>query len=104
MPIVEEMLRGYPFDAGNIRGRLDGTLPRAGELNPTLVAQALGRIADLPATTSPKPSWPHARRSYARAARTGPSTRSTKRWTPTEGRVFSRHRLLHPAEHAALTK
>ncbi len=42
MPLVEEMLRGYPFDGGNVRGRLDGTLPRAGELNPSLVAQALG--------------------------------------------------------------
>jgi indolepyruvate ferredoxin oxidoreductase alpha subunit len=42
MPLVEEMLRAYPCDAGRIRGRLDGTLPRAGELNPTLVARALG--------------------------------------------------------------
>jgi indolepyruvate ferredoxin oxidoreductase alpha subunit len=43
MPLVEEMLRGYPFDRGNVHGRLDGHLPRAGELNPTLVARALGR-------------------------------------------------------------
>lgn len=43
MPLVEEMLRGYPFDSGKVRGRLDGYLPRAGELNPTLVARALGR-------------------------------------------------------------
>jgi indolepyruvate ferredoxin oxidoreductase alpha subunit len=48
MPLVEEKLRGYPFDAGRIRGRLDGTLPRAGELNPTLVAKALGREIRLP--------------------------------------------------------
>jgi indolepyruvate ferredoxin oxidoreductase alpha subunit len=41
-PLVEDMLRGYPFDAGSIHGRLDGTLPRTGELNPTLVARALG--------------------------------------------------------------
>lgn len=43
MPFVEERLRGYPFDAGTVHGRLDATLPRAGELNPTLVAKALGR-------------------------------------------------------------
>ncbi|MEP0761255.1 MAG: indolepyruvate ferredoxin oxidoreductase, partial [Chloroflexota bacterium] len=43
MPLVEEMLRGYPFDGGKVHGRLDGYLPRAGELNPTLVARALGR-------------------------------------------------------------
>ncbi len=43
MPLVEEMLRGYPFDSGKVHGRLDGCLPRAGELTPTLVARALGR-------------------------------------------------------------
>jgi indolepyruvate ferredoxin oxidoreductase alpha subunit len=48
MPLVEEMVRGYPFDAGNVCGRLDGTLPRTGELNPTLVAKALGRSVALP--------------------------------------------------------
>ncbi|MDP2339021.1 MAG: thiamine pyrophosphate-dependent enzyme [Bacteroidota bacterium] len=42
-PIVEEMLKGF-FDKGTpIKGRLDGTLPRDGELNPDLVAQALGK-------------------------------------------------------------
>jgi indolepyruvate ferredoxin oxidoreductase alpha subunit len=40
-PLVEEMLRGYPFDTGRVHGRLDGSLPRAGELNPALVARAL---------------------------------------------------------------
>ena len=39
-PIVEEMLKGYP-GLENIMGRLDGTLPRDGELNPDLVAKAL---------------------------------------------------------------
>ena len=41
MPIVEEQLKGF---LGNkkISGRLDGTLPRAGELNPNIVAKALG--------------------------------------------------------------
>jgi indolepyruvate ferredoxin oxidoreductase, alpha subunit len=41
-PFIEEMLKGF-FDGGKlIHGRLDGTLPRDGELNPTLIAQALG--------------------------------------------------------------
>ena len=40
-PIVEEMIKGYlPND--KIKGRLDGSLPRDGELNPNLVAIALG--------------------------------------------------------------
>lgn len=41
-PLVEESLKGF-FNAGKvIHGRLDGTLPRDGELNPTIVAAALG--------------------------------------------------------------
>lgn len=40
-PVVEELLRGYP-GAENIHGRLDGTLPRDGELNPDIVAKGLG--------------------------------------------------------------
>lgn len=43
MPLVEEMLRGFPFESEQVRGRLDGTLPRAGELNPNHVARAFGR-------------------------------------------------------------
>lgn len=41
-PLLEEQLRGYPHALANVHGRLDGTLPRTGELNPTLVAAALG--------------------------------------------------------------
>lgn len=41
-PVVEEMLRGYMNAPLKIKGRLDGTLPRDGELNPNLVAKALG--------------------------------------------------------------
>jgi len=40
-PMIEEVLKGYTAKE-NINGRLDGTLPRDGELNPNLVAQALG--------------------------------------------------------------
>src|SRR6056297_2093645 len=41
-PIVEEMLKGYQEAGTPIKGRLDGTLPRDGELNPNIVATALG--------------------------------------------------------------
>lgn len=40
-PLVEEQLKGF-FEKGClIQGRLDGTLPRTGELNPDLIAKAL---------------------------------------------------------------
>ena len=42
MPIVEEMLKGFLGKGPIIRGRLDGTLPRVGELDPNSVAVALG--------------------------------------------------------------
>jgi indolepyruvate ferredoxin oxidoreductase alpha subunit len=40
-PLVEEQLKGFFNKGKKVRGRLDGTLPRAGELNPDLVAAAL---------------------------------------------------------------
>lgn len=40
-PLVEEQLKGFFAKGKKILGRLDGTLPRAGELNPDLVAAAL---------------------------------------------------------------
>ena len=42
-PMVEEMLKGFFAKGTPIKGRLDGTLPRDGELNPDLVAKALGK-------------------------------------------------------------
>ena len=41
-PLVENSLRGFFNDGIKINGRLNGILPRDGELNPTLVALALG--------------------------------------------------------------
>jgi indolepyruvate ferredoxin oxidoreductase alpha subunit len=41
-PLIEEQLRGLLNKSGNIKGRLDGTLPRDGELNPNIMAVALG--------------------------------------------------------------
>ena len=41
-PVVEDMIKDY-FDKGiKVAGRLDGTIPRDGELNPNIVASALG--------------------------------------------------------------
>ncbi|HOJ03461.1 MAG TPA: thiamine pyrophosphate-dependent enzyme [Bacteroidota bacterium] len=41
-PFVEEQLRGLLDESYRISGRLDGSIPRAGELNPNIVAAALG--------------------------------------------------------------
>lgn len=41
-PLVEEMLKGYLSKGLKVKGRLDGTIPRDGELNSNLVALALG--------------------------------------------------------------
>jgi len=41
-PIVEENLRGILDDSLKIIGRLDGAVPREGELNPSIVAKAVG--------------------------------------------------------------
>jgi len=41
-PIIEEMLKGFLNLGKPIHGRLDGTLPRDGELNPNIVAKSLG--------------------------------------------------------------
>jgi indolepyruvate ferredoxin oxidoreductase alpha subunit len=41
-PVIEESLRGILDDGIKIYGRLDGTVPRDGELNPAIVAKALG--------------------------------------------------------------
>jgi len=41
-PMIEEALRGILDEGIKIYGRLDGTVPRDGELNPSIVARALG--------------------------------------------------------------
>lgn len=50
-PIVEESIRGFLNKGKKIHGRLSGALPRDGELNSNLVAQALS----LPDTTGSNP-------------------------------------------------
>lgn len=41
-PFVEKQLKGYLGNALRVKGRMDGTLPPDGELNPDIVARALG--------------------------------------------------------------
>ena len=41
-PILEEMINSFGTATKGIKGRLDGTIPRDGELNPNIVAHALG--------------------------------------------------------------
>lgn len=58
-PLVEDLMRGVGFAPCKVRGRLDGTLPRAGELDPNVVGRALGKIfspgADVPPEVAPRP-------------------------------------------------
>lgn len=42
-PVVEEWLKGFTGKGLNVRGRLDGTLPRDGELTPDSVGRTLGK-------------------------------------------------------------
>ena len=53
-PFIEEQLRGF-FNTSPkpIKGRLDGTVPRTGELNPNIVAKALGK--EIEVVYSPNP-------------------------------------------------
>jgi indolepyruvate ferredoxin oxidoreductase alpha subunit len=60
-PMIEELLRGLLNKEEKVLGRLDGTVPRAGELNPNIVASALGnketarfKIPDIVANRPPQ--------------------------------------------------
>ncbi|MCD4796730.1 MAG: indolepyruvate ferredoxin oxidoreductase [Candidatus Cloacimonetes bacterium] len=52
MPLVEEMLKGF-LKNQKIKGRLDGSLPRDGELNPQIVRKAL-KLPELPSLKIPQ--------------------------------------------------
>ena len=58
-PLIEEGIRGILDNGKKIFGRLDGTVPRDGELNPTLVAKALGinvsKIRNVPGVVKMRP-------------------------------------------------
>jgi indolepyruvate ferredoxin oxidoreductase alpha subunit len=58
-PIVEESIRGFLNNGKTVHGRLDGSVPRDGELNPNIVAVALGledtRGKDIPSIVVSRP-------------------------------------------------
>ncbi|MHC1776194.1 MAG: thiamine pyrophosphate-dependent enzyme [Lentimicrobium sp.] len=58
-PLIEELLRGLLNKGKTIKGRLDGTVPRDGELNPNIVAVAMGmtdtRGRDIPSLVTSRP-------------------------------------------------
>ncbi len=58
-PVVEEILKGFMNQGKEINGRLDGSLPRTGELNPGIVGKALGfqqeEPADIPDLVTRRP-------------------------------------------------
>jgi indolepyruvate ferredoxin oxidoreductase alpha subunit len=57
-PLYEELLKGF-FGNRKFRGRLDGALPRTGELSPTILAAAmgveLGDARSIPGIVEPRP-------------------------------------------------
>lgn len=53
-PFVEELMNGLLGKGVHIIGRLDGTLPRDGELNPNLVGEVFRKEPDV---KYPTPSW-----------------------------------------------
>jgi indolepyruvate ferredoxin oxidoreductase alpha subunit len=59
-PLIEELLRGILDSGKKIKGRMDGTVPRDGELNPNSVARAfdLEDIHGLPVPPVVKPRPP----------------------------------------------
>ncbi len=58
-PVIEELLKGYQEAGTPVIGRLDGTIPRDGELTPNIVAKAFGLTieegADVPDLVEARP-------------------------------------------------
>lgn len=58
-PLIEEQLKGLLNNGASVKGRLDGTIPRTGELNPNIMAVALGLEdtygTDIPSLVAPRP-------------------------------------------------
>ena len=58
-PLYERLLRGMLNKGKAVKGRLDGTLPRVGELSPNLVGKALGLEVKegmpIPSLVAPRP-------------------------------------------------
>ncbi len=62
-PVIEQSLRGALDSNAKVRGKLDGYLPRTGELTPDSVRSALGSLA--PGTVAPLPQVPEPHRLVA---------------------------------------
>ena len=60
-PFIEDMVRGVA-DMPQVHGKLDGTLPRTGELNPDVVKQALANLSTLDSKLSTLIATPHSQR------------------------------------------
>ena len=58
-PMIEELIRGFLDNGKPVKGRMDGTLPRTGELNPNIVGRALSKEVssgfDIPKVIKPRP-------------------------------------------------
>jgi len=58
-PLIEEQLKGILINTVHVKGRLDGTIPRDGELNPNIIAIAMGlpdaKGTDIPAIVHTRP-------------------------------------------------
>lgn len=58
-PVIEETIKGIISKGKSIKGRLDGTIPRDGELNPVIVGNALGIKQEegktIPSIVAPRP-------------------------------------------------
>lgn len=58
-PMIEELIKGFLSRGIVVKGRLDGTISRDGELNPNIVARALGmedtRGSDVPSLVAQRP-------------------------------------------------
>ncbi len=58
-PMIEELIRGFMDNGKPVKGRMDGTLPRTGELNPNIAGRALSKEVssgfDIPKVIKPRP-------------------------------------------------
>ena len=58
-PLIEELIKGFLSRGIVAKGRLDGTIPRDGELNPNIIARALGMTDtkgnDVPSLVAQRP-------------------------------------------------
>ena len=83
-PFIEDIVRGVS-DNADIKGKLDGTLPRTGELNPDVVKKALGmeegQCFDPCADVAPRPPALCQGCGHRDVLRSAPSTRASI-WVP----------------------